>query len=113
MATTTTTNTAAPTPGAGADHHAAESVTATVSYYLQPKDGGDTHIYPGTVLNTRRKYDPREVLITDIRGREQDFSLDVHGFQFVDSASGFQDFGDGEKVKSEYYVEVAEVLREK
>ena len=56
------------------------TVESTINYF--PVDG-PKKIYPGTAGYQRRKFDPRTVNITDIRGTEDDFKLDINGFEVV------------------------------
>ncbi len=57
------------------------TVTAELQYYLDPSLGGDDHFYPGTAGNYRRKKDIHAMSVTDMRGSEQEFSLDKQGFE--------------------------------
>ena len=50
--------------------------------------------------------------IHDIRGHEEEFTLDKHGFQIHRRKSAEKDFNDEEKIKSEYYKEVEDLLKE-
>jgi hypothetical protein len=56
------------------------TVESTINYF--PSDG-PKKIYPGTAGYQRRKFDPRTVSITDIRGAEEHFKLETNGFQVV------------------------------
>ncbi|KAI0647776.1 hypothetical protein C8Q79DRAFT_999371 [Trametes meyenii] len=55
--------------------------------------------------------DPRQVVVHDARGREDEFSLDVHGFQFARHVSAEKEFADEEAVTNGYYKEVEELLK--
>ncbi len=55
--------------------------------------------------------EPHEVVVQDARGRENEFSLDQNGFQFVNWPSKEKDFDDEERIKAVYYPEVEEILR--
>jgi hypothetical protein len=50
--------------------------------------------------------DPREVLVEDGRGREQEFTLDTNGFALVRAPSNVRDFYSREEVQAVYYPEV-------
>lgn len=54
-----------------------------LNYRLAVEKGGDEIIWGGTYGQMRRKYDKTTVRIYDERGHEDNFSLDVHGFQLV------------------------------
>src|SRR5271170_4920587 len=56
--------------------------------------------------------DNQDIKIYDIRGHEQDFSLDKTGFQVCPHKSSQTEFADEEKIKSIYYKEVEELLKE-
>ena len=47
----------------------------------------------------------------DARGREHEFSLDTHGFQFVRHVSAETEFVDEERIKGVYYKEGEELLK--
>ena len=58
----------------------ARNVEATVNYF--PNDGPKI-VYPGTAGYQRRKFDPRSVQISDVRGKEHEFKLATNGFQVI------------------------------
>ena len=55
--------------------------------------------------------DPHPVVINDVRGKEETVSLDTTGFEFIKHASKEKDFKDEEKITTEYYEEVKELLK--
>ncbi|KAH9889985.1 hypothetical protein C8Q73DRAFT_652891 [Cubamyces lactineus] len=55
--------------------------------------------------------DPRPVVVHDARGRESEFTLDVHGFQFARHVSAEKEFVDEERIRTVYYKEVEELLK--
>lgn len=57
--------------------------------------------------------DPRELRIEDARGREHEFSLDRNGFALAKAPSQVRDFYSSDEVKSLYYREVEQLLRER
>jgi hypothetical protein len=57
-----------------------QTVNATVNYF--PIDG-QTSVLAGTAGYQRRPFDPRKVRVTDIRGNEDNYKLEEHGFQIV------------------------------
>ena len=89
-----------------------QPVTATLNYYLEPEDGGDSEFAAGTVGEKRRRYRPAQVLINDIRGHEDDFTLDKNGFQFVKKDCTEKTFDNEERIKQTYYPEVVDLIRE-
>ena len=56
------------------------TVEATVNYF--PEDGPKI-VYPGTAGYQRRKFEPRSVQISDVRGKETEFQLKSNGFQVI------------------------------
>jgi len=62
---------------------------------------------------TNHKYSQHEVLMTDVRGREGDFTLAKQGFQFLkwSTALVFQDFDDENVIRERYYPEIVEQVQ--
>ncbi|KAI5357476.1 Putative hydroxylase/desaturase AsaB [Septoria linicola] len=87
-------------------------VTTTLNYFLPPEQGGDREYHAGTVGEKRRKYSPAEVHVKDIRGQEDYFTLDKHGFQLVKREFTEKTFNDEERIKEEYYQEVAQLIKD-
>lgn len=56
--------------------------------------------------------DPRPVVVHDARGREEEFSLDVQGFQFVRHTSAETEFVDETRITGAYYAEAEKLLKE-
>lgn len=54
---------------------------------------------------------PSPVIVHDARGREDEFSLDQSGFQFVKHVSTEREFTDEKRIKNVYYKEVEELLK--
>lgn len=86
-------------------------VTANINYYLEVSQGGTEIIYPGTARDKLRKFDSTLVKITDLRSCDEEFTLDVHGFQFVPHTSVEKDFDDEGRVKRVVYQETEELLK--
>lgn len=105
MATTTITSTAQ----AQAD---SKVVNTTLNYYLDPSKGGHTSYQIGVSDYYRRKFDSRPAQIHDIRGREDQFSLETHGFQHYKHSSAKQDFNDNDQIKAVVYPEVEQLLKD-
>ncbi|CAK4002116.1 Hypothetical predicted protein [Lecanosticta acicola] len=89
------------------------SIETIVNYYLPPPDNGPPPIYNVATAGSRRmKFDARRRTITDIRGREKDFHLDTHGFQYVtDFPSAETAFDDDGRIKTVVYREVEKMLK--
>lgn len=54
----------------------------------------------------------QDVTVTDITGQEDLYHLDNHGFQIYKHTSAEKDFVDDEKIKTEYYPEVEQLLKD-
>jgi hypothetical protein len=57
-------------------------------------------------------FEPRVLEIQDIRGKEAEFELDVHGFCFLKRETGVRDLRDEREVQERYLSEVERLLRE-
>ena len=79
----------------------------------EPHQTNDTAFHPGTAHTYTRERDAFNVVISDVRGREVDFSLDQQGFEFHKHESSEKDFNSDEIVRSVVYDEVKELLKEK
>lgn len=86
-------------------------VETTLNYY---KDTGKppTPSYVGKPESYERPSDPVQIKVKDIRGEENEYSLDKYGFQIYPHVSREKDFLDDEKIKREYYPEVEQLLKD-
>ncbi|KAG1751194.1 hypothetical protein EDB19DRAFT_2022198 [Suillus lakei] len=66
---------------------------------------------PDGILSTNLGLDAQQVIVHDIRGKEDTVGLDKTGFQFVTYKSVEKDFVDEEVVKTKYYAEVEDILK--
>lgn len=55
---------------------------------------------------------PVPVEVTDISGSENKYTLDSHGFQLVHHESQEKVFVDDDQIKSNYYAEVEQLLKD-
>ena len=89
------------------------AIVATLNYVVD--DG--TKIFtetaaPGaTDVRTGGKPDPRQVTIHNGRPQANDFSLDRHGFRFVDHETDVGDFFDQAQVRGTYYAEMEALVK--
>lgn len=100
MSTTTTITTSPP-----------KHINTTLNYYLDPSKGGHTTYQIGVSDYYRRKFDTRPVQIEDLRPRQSEFKLDVHGFQHAKHTSEEKTFDDNDRVRRVVYPETAELLK--
>jgi hypothetical protein len=82
------------------------SLATTLNYHLEPHRGGAEVWCPGTVQDKRRPHDHQDVTVTNIRGRESEFSLDVQGFQIGPFKSSVNDVKDDQEFRGQYYDDV-------
>ncbi|KAK4445512.1 hypothetical protein QBC34DRAFT_306915 [Podospora aff. communis PSN243] len=59
---------------------------------------------------TNIETEPKIVMLTDVRGKEGDYNLDTHGFQFVTHHQEFSSFTEAQAVEKEYLPEVETVI---
>lgn len=88
-------------------------VHATLNYFLEPEKGGYDEFWFGTVGEKRRPFEYVRVPITDMRGREEDFQLDTHGFQYARASSRLtpEDTNSHERIREVYYQECADLMK--
>jgi len=92
---------------------ARHDVATELNYYQDPGDGTlPAPFYVGQPNTADRPHAPLSVIIHDIAGNEDKYTLDSHGFQFVKHESKEKDFLDDEKIKAEYYPEVEQLLKD-
>jgi len=88
-------------------------VATELNYYQDPGDGTlPAPVYVGKSDNVERPHAVQSVIIHDIAGDEDKYTLDSHGFQFVKHESKEKDFLDDAKIKAEYYPEVEQLLKD-
>lgn len=91
---------------------------SSLIFYAPPEDGAAPFNYveqpPEGMPQRNYKENRNEITISDIRGREQEFDINVNGFG---TASGIEskekDFTDDEAIKQNYYPEVEKLLLDK
>lgn len=92
-------------------------VSTTLNYYTAIDTAEAPYSYTGMEppagrLVTNVGKDPQQVIVTDVRGREEEFSLDKNGFQFMHWPSAEKEFDDKERIQKQYYPEVEESLKQ-
>lgn len=90
-------------------HH----VQTKLNYYKYPGDGSRP---PPNIAGKPETYDrpsePLDVTVHDIRGEEDQYTLDKNGFQIYRHASVEKEFLDDEQIKAQYYPEVEQLLKD-
>ncbi|KAI6121176.1 hypothetical protein F5141DRAFT_1210860 [Pisolithus sp. B1] len=92
------------------------SSAAKLNYSIPPADGSQAfaQVYPDPVTGERRRNwreDPHIVEIEDVRGKEDNYGLDVAGFQYFRHPAKHTKFTDDEEIKEEYYPESIELIK--
>ncbi|KAL2019170.1 hypothetical protein VTK56DRAFT_10042 [Thermocarpiscus australiensis] len=92
------------------------NVHTVLHYYRDPEDGSPpAPYYINVPYDQQRNLRPRveqSVVVTDIAGSEDQYTLDSHGFQIVRHESKEKEFRDDDKIKNEYYPEVEQLLKD-
>ena len=89
-------------------------VPTSLNYYTPiGQDAPFQYVYEppeGTPKNNLGS-EPHDVVVHDVRGKEDTVGLDKTGFQFVKHISTEKDFDDEERIQSVYYKEVEDLLK--
>ncbi|CAA7262495.1 unnamed protein product [Cyclocybe aegerita] len=98
------------------DLHGPDFTTAKLLYMVPPADGERvyTHINADSGTGQRNRNftnEEREMVIENIRGKEDTVSLDASGFQYVHAPAKHKSFANDEEVRREYYPESIELLK--
>jgi hypothetical protein len=94
-----------------------KTLTATL-HYLKRSDEKPAYYRiepPPGVPKWNAENEPHDVTIEDARGREAEFTIDRNGFQLVKAATAMahDDFYSPEVIRSVYYPEVEQLLKDK
>lgn len=98
-------------------HNCASGDVRTTLNYVLPNPYG-TGLYAtqprleSPRLEANFIFDPRNVVVHDLRGAEKNFSLDVNGFEFLvhETTESFLDEG---SIQTNYYAEIRQLLKER
>ncbi|KAK8867518.1 methyltransferase-like protein [Apiospora arundinis] len=110
MATAATTTIASP----ATNGHQPHNVSAILNYWDDPGDGSSpTPIYIGKGrITNERPHLPHRFTVSDVSGRENDYTLDGQGFQYLHHSSEEKDFVDEQRIRDVYYPECAALLKQ-
>ena len=86
-------------------------VTTIFNYFKDPADGSPPTPNYANKPSTTVERDARQQVVHDIRGREDEYTLDTTGFQIFKHESVEKDFADEEHIKAIYYPETEELLK--
>ena len=88
-------------------------VSTQLHYYKDPGDGSEpAPSYVGRPETYERPYDPHNVVVQDVRGEEDRYTLDKNGFHIYRHKSVEKDFLDDEQIKAVYYPETEQLLKD-
>lgn len=87
-------------------------VTTIFNYFKDPADGSPpAPNYANKPSTITPEKDSRQQVVHDIRGREDEYTLDTTGFEIFKHESVEKTFDDEERIKAVYYPEVEELLK--
>lgn len=91
-------------------HH----VATQLNYWDDPGDGSaPTPIFIGKGrITNERPHCAHSVVVSDVTGDEEQYTLDSHGFQYHHHSSVEKDFVDDDAIEAKYYPECAQLLRD-
>ncbi|KAI1259524.1 hypothetical protein F5Y18DRAFT_293518 [Xylariaceae sp. FL1019] len=88
-------------------------VEALLNYYLDNEDGSPPQpAYVDKPETYFRRNEERTVKVTNVAGREAEFTLDGQGFQIHRNVAQEKDFADDEHIKAVYYPETEQLLKD-
>jgi hypothetical protein len=93
------------------------STTAQLTFFTEPENGVRAYQNINADPNTGKRGTnlsriEKEVIIENLRGREDSFTLDTAGFQFQNHPSKHNAFTNDADVEREYYPESIELIKE-
>jgi len=87
-------------------------IVTTFNYFKDPEDGSEPEpSYVDKPLSYERPSIPQQLVVHDIRGSEDKYTLDTTGFQIYKHESVEKDFRDDAHIKAVYYPETEELLK--
>jgi hypothetical protein len=90
-----------------------QDVNTVLNYFKPNEDGSPPHpTYIDRPETYERPFEAHPATVRDVRGREQDYTLDKQGFQVHRNSANEKDFLDDEKIKSGYYAETEQLLKD-
>lgn len=90
-----------------------QDVQTVLNYHKPNEDGSPPHpTYVDRPKTYDRPFESHPTTVKDVRGRENEYSLDSNGFQFYRHPSVEKGFVDDEQIKDQYYKEVEQLLKD-
>jgi hypothetical protein len=92
------------------------TVTASINYYIPPDNGVRAYLNVNSdPISGERERNfslaPQDMVIENVRGKEDEYTLDKVGFQYHRSPAKHTSFLDDEEIKAEYYPETVELYK--
>lgn len=88
-------------------------IDTTLNFFKPTEDGSaPAPAYMDNPVTFERPPEIHKVTVRDVSGDEDRYSLDSHGFQFVQHTSEEKDFLDEDRVKDRYYKEVDTLIKD-
>ncbi|KAI1379883.1 hypothetical protein F4677DRAFT_442079 [Hypoxylon crocopeplum] len=88
-------------------------VDTVLNFYKDPEDGSAPHpTYTDKPETYERPISPHAVHITDVTGKEAEYTLDKNGFQYHRHVAQEKDFLDEDHIKAVYYPETEQLLKD-
>ncbi|KAH8174861.1 methyltransferase [Sarocladium implicatum] len=88
-------------------------VESFLNYHKPNEDGSPPHpTYVDRPETYDRPFESHKVVVHDVRGNEDKFTLDRNGFQFYKHSALEEDFLDDAQIKDGYYKETEQLLKE-
>jgi hypothetical protein len=96
-----------------ASNFSTHDVDAILNFFKDNEDGSPPQpSYVDRPETYARPSESHQVKITDVSGRESDFTLDKNGFQIYPHKSIEKDFLDDEQIKAQYYPDTEQLLKD-
>ncbi|KAK9454873.1 hypothetical protein V1511DRAFT_372847 [Dipodascopsis uninucleata] len=90
-------------------------VESELNFFEPPKDGSKPYniVYDVPEGTPTKNFgeDTHSVKIADVTGRENEFTLDKNGFQYLKRTHAFKNFSDDASIKQYYYPEVIDAVK--
>jgi hypothetical protein len=91
------------------------TTTANLLYATQPEGGVRAYhnINPGPITGERKNYgrENKDVVVENLRGKEDSVTLDTAGFQYFKHTSKHTSFANDEEIHKEYFPESIDLIK--
>ncbi|KAF2830046.1 hypothetical protein CC86DRAFT_317510 [Ophiobolus disseminans] len=103
-----------PTPATKRNTYHKHNVATILNYWDDPGDGSSpTPIFIGKGrITNERPHLAHNFTVVDVSGGERQYTLDGHGFQYVQHTSCERDFVNEEAIRTAYYDECKQLLKD-